>query len=163
MNRLAMTAAVGVLVFAPSVALGQSSTAAVANPSGGIRWGPQVSLAFEGSDVGLGARLHHSLSGVLGGAPISGQAEFNWFPDADWFDFDYDVVYNFNNPSLTPYVGGGLNFSVVSGGGTTNSDFHLNAVGGVVFKPMGKITPLVQLRYIFINGDTFIGSFGIMF
>jgi hypothetical protein len=161
MNRLAIAAIVGLGVLAPSVAFSQSQTE-VANPSRGVRWGPQVSLAFDNSDVGLGIRLHHSLSGVLGGAPISGQAEANWFPGSpDIFDFDYDVVYNFRSSSVQPYAGGGLNLLIASPGG---SDFHLNALGGVIFKPLGKITPLLQLRYIFVGGgDEFIGTFGIMF
>ena len=159
MNRLAAIATAGALVLAPRVALSQTA----ANGSRGLVWGPQVSLGFENSDVGLGVRLHHSLSSVLGGEPVSGQAEANWFPDADWFDLNYDVVYNFRATTLAPYAGGGLNFSIASGGGNTSSDFHLNAVGGLIFRPMGKITPLLQLRYVFIQGDTFIGTFGIMF
>lgn len=160
MNRLAMLATVGALVVAPSVALGQQQTRATG--SQGIVWGPQVSLAFDNSDVGLGIRLHHSLSGVLGGAPISGMAEANWFPGTpDIFDFNYNVVYDFRGSTVTPYAGGGLNLLIASPGG---SDFHLNALGGVIFRPMGKITPMVQMRYIFVGGgDEFIGTFGILF
>jgi len=157
MIRFAAIATVGALVFAPTVAVSQTA-AATRSPV----WGPQVSLAFDASDVGLGARYHHSLSGVLGGAPISGMAEANWFPGSpDIFDFNYDVVYNFPPSSVRFYAGGGLNLLIASPGG---SDFHLNALGGVMLKPLGKITPLFQLRYIFVGGgDEFIGTFGIMF
>ena len=156
MSRLATAVAVGALALMPSVAAGQSAA------SHRMKWGPQVSLAFEGSDVGVGARLQYSLSGLLGGAPISGIAEGNWFPGSvDIFDLNYNVVYSWRSTSLTPYAGGGLNLLIASPGA---SYFHLNALGGIIFRPMGKVTPLLQLRYILVGGgDEFIGTFGIMF
>ena len=158
MNRFASVIAVGALAFLPSVAAAQTS------PAGPITWGPQVSIAFDASDVGVGARLQYSLSSVLGGAPISGHAEANWFPGTvNVFDFNYNVVYNFQAPSLSPYAGGGLNFTVASGSGNTASDLHLNAVGGVVFKPLGKVTPALQLRYTFVQGDNFFATLALLF
>ena len=158
MNRLAAVIAVGSVALVPSAARAQAAA------SRRMTWGPQVSVAFDGGDVGVGARLQYSLSGMLGGAPISGHAEANWFPGTvDLFDFNYSVVYDFRATSVSPYAGGGLNFTVASGGGNTSSDFHLNAVGGVVFRPMGKVTPALQLRYTFLQGDNFFATFAILF
>jgi hypothetical protein len=130
-----------------------------------LRFGAQIGYNFDADLVGFGARLEHSLSKVLGSPRVDGLAEANWFPGTvDVFDLNYNVIYRFRAPTVTPYAGGGVAFLIASGGGNTNSDLHLNAVGGVEFKPMGILTPFVQLRYLFAGGgDALILSGGVFF
>jgi hypothetical protein len=36
-------------------------------------------------------------------------------------------------------------------------------VGGLKFKPMGRVTPLIELRYTFAGSDALILSGGVLF
>jgi len=130
-----------------------------------LRFGAQLSYAFEAEQVGVGLRMQHPLRKILGSSRVDGLAELNWFPgDFNIFDLNYNVIYRFNAPSVTPYAGGGLAFLVGSGNGNTESDLNLNVVGGIEFKPMGVLTPFVQLRYLFAgDGDGLILSGGVFF
>ena len=149
---------------APLAAQAAATPSATATATQGFRWGPQVSWEFEGDRVGVGVRAENSLAALLGSDRWAGMPEFNWFiGNVNWFDFNYDIAYRFRTPKLQPYVGGGLNASIVSGNGNTNFDVHLNAIGGLKFKPMGKVTPIVQLRYLIAGGDALILTGGILF
>lgn len=130
-----------------------------------MRVGANVSYNFEAEEVGIGGRIEHSLSNMLGGTAVDGIGEVNWFiGDVDIFDFNYNIVYRFAAPSVTPYLGGGLNFQILTGFGNTESDLHLNGVAGLRFIPLGKVTPLLQLRYVFAGqGDQLIMTGGILF
>ena len=129
-----------------------------------LRWGPQITYDFNGDNLGGGARLEYSLSPLLSSNRIDGLAEANWFPaTVDLFDIAYNVAYRFNTPNLAPYAGGGLSLGIASGGGATATNLHLNAVGGLKLKPMGRVTPVVQLRYVFVKGDALFLTGGILF
>jgi len=155
----------GLLSVAAAPLAAQQHAAAPA-PAGShrMRWGPQITYDFNGDNLGGGARLEYSLAGLLGSPRIDGIAELQWFPGSvDVFELAYNVVYRFNTPSVQPYAGGGLSFAIASGNGNTSTDLHLNAVGGLKFKPMGKVTPVVQMRYVFVQGDALLLTAGILF
>jgi len=129
-----------------------------------LHWGPQITYDFNGDNLGGGARLEYSLASLLGSPRVDGVAELQWFPGStDVFDLAYHVVYRFSTPSIQPYAGGGLSFAIASGNGNTSSNLHLNAIGGLKFKPMGKITPVLQMRYVFVQGDALLLTAGILF
>jgi hypothetical protein len=138
--------------------------ARAAAPAHRVRWGPQISLNSDGSSVAVGARLEHSLAGLLGKPKIYGNAEGNWYPGTvNLFDLTYSVVYRFTSPKLRPYAGGGLAWWIATGSGAPPNNLHLNAVGGLQFEPMGRVTPILQLRYVFVKGDALVLTAGLLF
>ena len=129
-----------------------------------LRWGPQVSYDFNGDNVGLGARLEHSMAGLLGTERVDGVLEVNWFPaTVDVFDLTYNAVYRFESRGVAPYLGAGLSWWIASGNGNTGTTLHLDALAGLKFKPMGRVTPLLQMRYVYVDGDALLLTAGILF
>jgi hypothetical protein len=165
MSRLRRILTVATLLSPVAGALhAQAAAAPPAGPSR-TRLGAQVSYSFDGEIVGIGMRLQHSLSKLLGSPQVDGLAEINWFPETvDVFDLGYNVVYRFRSPNLKPYAGGGVVLLIASGSGQSDSDLNLNAMGGLEFKPLGRIAPFVQLRYVFAGqGDGLIMTGGFFF
>jgi hypothetical protein len=160
---LVISATASLLAATAATPLAAQRTATTAAPAASsshrLRWGPQVSFEFTDGNVGVGARLEYSLAGLLGTPQIDGIAEGNWYPGtANVFDLTYNVVYRFRSPKLQPYAGGGLSLFIAN-----QTNLHLDAVGGLKFKPMGKVTPVLQLRYVFVQGDALLLTAGILF
>ena len=166
MRTLSIIAASAALLAtaATSPLIAQQTGSSAAPSSHRLRWGPQITYDFNDDNLGGGARLEYSLAGLLGTPNISGMFEGNWFPGTiDAFDLTYNVAYRFQTPSLRPYAGGGLGLWVLSGGGATDTQLKLNAVGGLQFAPMGRVTPIIQLRYVFVRGEALLLTGGILF
>ena len=152
MTKLGRSVTTLALLASAAGTLHAQATATVEAPHR-TRFGVQLGYFFDPELAGVGARLEHTLGSLLGNPKIHGLAEINWFPETvDIFDFSYNVIYRFNASQVKPYAGGGVTLLVASGSGVSDSDLNLNAMGGVEFKALGKVTPFVQLRYIFAGG-----------
>ena len=164
MTKLGRTLVALTLLASAAGSLHAQAAASSAAPNT-TRFGVQLGYFFDPELAGIGVRLEHSLGSLLGNPQIHGLAEINWFPeDVDIFDFGYNVIYRFRANRVRPYAGGGATLLVASGGGASDSDLNLNAMGGVEFKPLGRITPFVQLRYLFAgDGDGLMITGGFYF
>jgi len=157
-------ASAALLAAAATTPLAAQTAASAPASSHRLRWGPQITYDFNNDNLGGGARLEYSLASLLGSSSVDGIFEGNWFPGTvDLFDLTYNVVYRFNTPRLQPYAGGGLGLWVATGFGNTDSQLKLNAVGGLKFRSMGRVTPILQLRYVFVQGDALLLTGGILF
>ena len=134
----------------------------------GFRWGPELSLATD-SDLGLGARVEFDLNGP----PLTIIGSFDYyFPDGsrDYFEFNGNLVYNFNIPSaptITPYAGGGLNIGHKSwdandGEDRSDTDPGLNILGGARFD-VGSVILFGEMKFTIEGGDQFVVTGGVLF
>ena len=146
-------------------AVGADPLAAQSSPrSHPLRWGVQVSYDFNDDNLGGGGRLEHSLAKLMGSSSFDGVFEANWFPGTvDVFDLNYNLVYRFDSRGPEPYLGGGLSWWILSGGGSTATTLHLNALAGLKFQQMGRVTPVLQLRYVYVDGDALLVTAGLIF
>lgn len=99
---------------------------------GGVALGAHVELESAGSHWHLQPNILY-----WNGDPLTG------------FDGNLDAIYHFGPQSRTsPYLGGGLGFSVVDlpGNGGSNTDPAANLIGGVMF-PTGRNSVFVEGRY----------------
>lgn len=134
-----------------------------------FRWGPQLSLADD-ADFGLGARLEHDFAAP----PLTLIGSFDWFfpdGDVDYWELNANLVYNFriaDAPTVTPYVGGGLNIAHASWDSdellddSSDTEPGLNILGGVRFDA-GSIAPFVEARVEIEGGEQFVVTGGILF
>ena len=132
------------------------------------RFGLQASYGND-SEFGIGARVRYGLQGLFPRAPLSAIGSVDvFFPGGGltWFDFNYNIVYNFQPagaPKLTPYVGGGLNFAYVTGNGGHASELGLNLTGGTEFRSNSRVTPYLDLRFVLGDADQMVLTGGIKF
>ena len=128
-------------------------------------WGVQIAVAADGgSDFGLGGRVRYPFR-LAAPAPLSAAADLNWFPGTvNTFDLNWNLAYNFvPQGSARPYAGGGINVALATGGGVSNIDFGLNAIAGLDFGRVGRLTPYLEGRYTFFSLHSFIVTFGVRF
>jgi hypothetical protein len=134
----------------------------------GFRWGPELSLATD-ADLGLGARVEFDLNGP----PLTIIGSFDYyFPGGshDYFEFNGNLVYNFNIPSaptITPYAGGGLNIAHWSrdtndGEDRSDTDPGLNILGGARFD-VGSVILFGEMKFTIEGGDQFVITGGVLF
>jgi hypothetical protein len=134
----------------------------------GFRWGPELSLATD-ADLGLGARVEFDLNGP----PLTIIGSFDYyFPGGshDYFEFNGNLVYNFNIPSaptITPYAGGGLNIAHWSRDrgdepDTSDTDPGLNILGGARFD-VGSVILFGEMKFTIEGGDQFVITGGVLF
>ncbi len=131
------------------------------------RVGPQLSFGSE-QDVGLGARLLVNIKSVEHLAFIG---TFDWFfpDDCCYWELNGNVAYSFDitgAPSLSPYVGGGLNIAHESDGDddgeSSDTDLGINLLGGTQFGT-GSVNPFVELRIELAGGGQFVITGGVLF
>jgi hypothetical protein len=132
-------------------------------------FGVQVSFADD-AEFGIGGRVRYGLQGLFPRAPLSSIASADiFFPgnDIDYFEINYNVVYNFrvsSAPRVGPYAGAGLNFARISAGNASNTDLGLNLVGGISFKAASsRVTPFLELRAELGGGEQLVFTGGILF
>ena len=140
-----------------------------------IRFGGQLNYGDD-SDFGLGARLVLD-DPALGEFRFIGSFDL-YFPDSpsdvdvDYWELNGNIVYDFdivNKPTLTPYVGGGLNVAHVSrestsplGGSASDTELGVNLLGGLEFG-MGRLRPFVEIKVELEGGEQFVITGGILF
>lgn len=126
--------------------------------------GPQVNLATD-TDFGVGGRVLANIEQA--NLEFVGSADL-YFPDGptDYWEANGNLFYHFHlpeNPSVLPYLGGGLNLATFSNG-DTRTEAGLNLGGGVRF-PLEDISPYVEGRGVVGNdaSEQFVFTFGILF
>ncbi len=137
--------------------------------------GAQASWA-EDVDFGVGAR--GSVRLPVASVPLEATAAFDvFFPSIDgisYYEFNANVAYLIQVPNspVQPYVGGGLNFAIISmdeitilgqpiGGSST--EVGLNILGGARFNMSPKLAPYGELRFEAGGGEQFVVTAGLLF
>lgn len=123
--------------------------------------GPQVNLATD-TDLGVGGRLLANIED----ANLEFASSFDvFFPEgpADYWELNGNLFYHFHlpeNPSVLPYLGGGLNVATFSNG-DSNTETGLNLGGGARF-PLENVSPYVEGRAVVGGVEQFVFTFGIL-
>ncbi len=155
-------AVVGVLLIVP------------ANADAQVRIGPQLSFGGD-TDLGIGARVlanvkslpHWDFIGTFDVFFIDDSPNV----DRNYWEINGNLAYNFGlpeAPSLSPYVGGGLNISHISredidsGADFDNTDLGLNLFVGTQFEG-GSVTPFAEFRIVAEGADQVVLTGGILF
>lgn len=131
------------------------------------RFGAQLTWGDD-SDFGIGARLGFPFGGELKRKGLEGLAIFDYyFPDAgNYFEISANALYHFTQGSdVKPYVGGGVLLGRASGGspGFDDTDFGLNAIGGLRFKAQERLLPFVEARLAIKDRAQFVIAAGVYF
>lgn len=157
-----LAAVAGVLLLLPATAEAQ------------VRLGPQISFGGD-TDFGIGARIVANVESLRHWDFI-GTFDVFFIDDNPNFDFSYweangNLAYNFGipeMPSLSPYVGGGLNIahksreSVESGEDRDDTDLGLNLFVGTQFQG-ASITPFAEIRIVAEGADQVVLTGGFLF
>jgi opacity protein-like surface antigen len=160
-RRALITVFTALLLLGPATAMGQ------------VQFGGQLSFGSD-QDVGLGGRLLANVSSLEHWDFIG---TFDWFfpdepvgQDRTYWEVNGNLAYNFDiagAPSISPYVGGGLNIAHFSredadGSGNSDTDLGLNLLGGLQFEAKA-VTPFVELRVELSGGDQLVITGGLLF
>jgi hypothetical protein len=163
MKKLSALVAVCALALLPSMASAQ-------------RFGAQVAWGSD-SDIGVGARYEHPLTGVFSKtAPMSNaffMGQFDWFLDAcDGFDCTYfeitpAIAVPIQATTLRPYLGAGLNIARISVdagsfGNQSDSEIGLALLGGLKLK-LGGMDAFTDARFTIGGSEQLVLSFGLLF
>ena len=140
------------LILALAVSLTAGVNGAVqAQAQGRSHFGPQLGYNFDGEALVIGAQFS---------APIGRHLEF--YPSFNWFAVDAGTLLGFNadvkyrlpiQGADWLYVGGGLNISMFSFEGFSNTDAGLNLIGGLESRS-GNIHPFGELRLTVGDGSS---------
>jgi hypothetical protein len=166
MSALALVAAAGLLVVQTASAQSMRGSASSARP---LQFGAQVNWATD-TDFGLGARaVYSSLGQAVGLSGLEGVASLDFFfpgSGVTYFEVNADVTYPLriaSAPTISPYVGGGLNVAHSSASGVGGStDVGLNLLGGTRFG-LGSLKAFGEGRLELRSGSQFVLTFGVLF
>ena len=139
-----------------------------------VRLGPQISFGDD-TDFGIGGRIVANVES-LPHWDFIGTFDVFFIDDSPNFDRSYweangNLAYNFGvpeAPSLSPYVGGGLNISrfsateVSTGTDRDNTDLGLNLFVGTQFEG-GSVTPFAEFRIVAEGAEQVVLTGGILF
>ncbi len=157
-----LAAVAGVLLLLPATAEAQ------------VRLGPQLSFGGD-TDFGIGVRVvanaktlpHWDWIGTFDVFFIDDNPNF----DRSYWEVNGNLAYNFGipeAPSLSPYVGGGLNISrlsredISSGAESDNTDLGVNLFAGTQFEG-ASITPFAEIRIVLEGVEQVVLTGGILF
>jgi hypothetical protein len=156
------------LVFGAALLLAGPATAGAQ-----VHLGPELSIGTD-TDVGIGARLLVNVKSLEAWDFIG---TFDWFfpdesgnADVTYWEINGNLAYNFaieGAPSISPYVGAGLNIAHASVDyldepGRSNTDVGLNFLFGTQFDAK-SIIPYVEIRGVIEGGDQVVFTGGILF
>ena len=157
-----LAAVAGVLLMLPNTADAQ------------LRLGPQLSFG-DNTDLGIGVRVvanaktlrHWDWIGTFDVFFIDDNPNF----DRSYWEVNGNLAYNFGIPevpSLSPYVGGGLNISRLSredtssGADFDDTDLGVNLFVGTQFQG-SSITPFAEFRVVLEGPEQVVLTGGILF
>lgn len=157
-----LAAVAGVLLLMPATAEAQ------------VRLGPQISFGGD-TDFGIGARVvanveslqHWDFIGTFDVFFIDDNPNF----DRNYWEANGNLAYNFGIPevpSLSPYVGAGLNIAhrsvkdVSSGADFDDTDLGLNLFVGTQFQG-ASITPFAEFRIVAEGAEQVVITGGFLF
>jgi len=157
-----LAAVAGALLLLPATAEAQ------------VRLGPQISFGGD-TDFGIGARIvanvqslrHWDFIGTFDVFFIDDNPNF----DRNYWEANGNLAYNFGIPevpSLSPYVGGGLNIAhmsrenVESGEDRDDTDLGLNLFVGTQFQG-ASITPFAEFRIVAEGAEQVVITGGFLF
>ncbi|MDT8436836.1 MAG: hypothetical protein RRA92_08785 [Gemmatimonadota bacterium] len=157
MKRMCMLAAALLVIAGAEEARGQA-----------LNYGPQISIADD-ADFGIGGRLQLPLVGI----PLTFAGSFDvFFPDGDvdYWEINGNLMYDFRlpeAPTVTPYVGGGINIAHVSVDrdlldDRDDTDAGLNLLGGLRFD-LAPLQPFIEAKFEIEGGEQFILTGGLLF
>lgn len=119
------------------------------------------------SDLGVGAHGTYLFTDVLAGA-----ASFTYhFPgeDVNFWDMNFNAHYRFPiDAAVTPYLGGGINYSRISVDlpgfdSASDSEVGLNALGGAFFDLDNGARLFGEGRFVISDLDQLVLTFGASF
>lgn len=137
-----------------------------------VRLGPQISFGGD-TDFGIGGRIVANVESLehwdfIGSFDI-------FFPDdgpnndISYWEANGSLAYNFGvpeAPSLSPYVGAGLNIAHISvdnsGNDFDDTDLGLNLFVGTQFEG-GSVTPFAEIRFVAEGAEQVVLTGGILF
>lgn len=124
--------------------------------------GAQGNLGSD-TDFGVGARLLANLEAT--NLEFAGSYDI-YFPDndLDYWEFNANLFYHIHpsqDPSVLPYLGGGLNVGHLSNG-SGNTEAGVNLGGGIRF-PGRQLTPFVEARAVMGDFDQGVLTVGLLF
>ena len=144
---VAVTAAALVVAPASAQRRGRASAAAVERPS----YGAHLGYNFDASDLLLGAQLTYPITPRLALYPTF---DYYFVSGGSLWALNFDLKYRPPTRYGAWYVGGGLNWSHASAGGTSASDTNLNLLTGLEGR-RGRTRPYVEGKFILGNGSSF--------
>ena len=137
-----------------------------------VRLGPQISFGGD-TDFGIGGRIVANVES-LDHWDFIGTFDI-FFPDdgpnndISYWEANGSLAYNFgvpDAPSLSPYVGAGLNIAHISvenlGNDFDDTDMGLNLFVGTQFEG-GSVTPFAEIRFVAEGSEQVVLTGGILF
>ncbi|HEX9610939.1 MAG TPA: hypothetical protein VF978_03555 [Gemmatimonadales bacterium] len=156
---LRVTLVVLLLALATSTADAQRRARRAAAASAGVRWGPHIGYNFDVEELLIGAQVSWGLTPQLDLYPTF---DYYFVDGVTLWALNFDVKYRPPTRYGAWYVGGGLNLTHASAGGTGNSDTNLNLLTGLEGR-RGRTRPYAEARFILGDGSSFqiVGGFSV--
>jgi len=117
----------------------------------GPTYGAHLGYNFDADAAVLGAQLTYPFSPDLGFYPTF---DYYFVSGGSLWALNFDLKWHPPTRNGVWYVGGGLNWSHASSGGTSGSDTGLNLLTGLEGR-RGKTRPYVEGKFILDNGSSF--------
>ena len=118
----------------------------------GPRYGAHLGYNFDnGGNALLGAQLSWPIVPALDLYP---SFDYYFVSGGSLWSLNFDVKYRPPTVYRAWYLGGGLNWSHASAGGTSNSDTGLNLLTGLEGR-RGRTRPYVEGKFILANSSSF--------
>jgi hypothetical protein len=154
---LRVTLVLLLLALATSTVDAQRRARRAAAASAGPRWGPHIGYNFDVEDLLIGAQVSWGLTPQLDLYPTF---DYYFVDGVTLWALNFDVKYRPPTRYGAWYVGGGLNLTHESAGGTGSSDTNLNLLTGLEGR-RGRTRPYAEARFILGDGSSFqiVGGF----
>jgi len=114
-------------------------------------YGPHVGYNFDVDDLLIGAQLSWPFTPDLALYPTF---DYYFVSGGSLWALNFDLKYRPPTRYRAWYVGGGLNWSHTSGGGTSGSDTNLNLLTGLEGR-RGRTRPYIEAKFILGSGSSF--------
>ena len=130
-----------------------------------VHIGPQVSYGGD-TEVGVGARVVANVESLAHWDFIGTFDVFFPGNGVDYWEANGNLAYNFGipeAPSLSPYVGIGLNIAHISNGSADDTDLGINFFAGTQFESSSSVTPYAEVRIVAEAAEQVVLTVGLLF